>query len=145
MVHAMSNTNNTYIYQDIWRIFTRAGKDRQTNSQTNRQTNWMHKHFSTLLESVKNGEHWNKNCLKLVRKSSLTPFSEEEKSKSLFKRGKEKPLFDNLFDQKSYLATSWEYNFKKIFWEYLRKQWIQIYLRASSIECHSFGKNKHHF
>ena len=30
--------------------------DGQTDRQTDRQTNRMHKHFSTLLESVKNGE-----------------------------------------------------------------------------------------
>ena len=59
-VHSMSNINNMYQFQDIWRIFTRGRArtdrrtERRTDRQTNRQTNRMHKHFSTLLESVKN-------------------------------------------------------------------------------------------
>ena len=54
-VHAMSDMNNIYQFQDIWRIFTRvrARTGRRTDGQTGRQTNRMHKHFWTLLESVK--------------------------------------------------------------------------------------------
>ena len=50
-VHAMSDMNNIYQFHDIWRIFTRV------RARTDRQTNRMHKHFSTLLESVKKGTH----------------------------------------------------------------------------------------
>ena len=45
-VHAMSDMNNIYQFQDIWKIFTRV------RARSDRQTNRMHKHFSTLLESV---------------------------------------------------------------------------------------------
>ena len=47
MVHAISDMNNTYQFQEIWRIFTRV------RAWTDRPTKRMNKHFSTLLESVK--------------------------------------------------------------------------------------------
>ena len=55
-VHVILDMNNIFKFQNIWRIFTRvrACADGQTDRRTIRQTNRMHKHFSTLLESVKN-------------------------------------------------------------------------------------------
>ena len=51
-VHSTSNMNSKYKFKNIWRIFTtvRACIDGPTDRQTNR----MHKHFSFLLENVKN-------------------------------------------------------------------------------------------
>ena len=47
MIHAIRDMNNIYKLQNIRRIFTRVKEC--TDGHTNRK----HKHFSTLLESVK--------------------------------------------------------------------------------------------
>ena len=57
-VHAMSDKNNIYQFQDITKIFTRVRA--WTDGQTDKQTECI-KHFSTLLESVnKNRKNWKK-------------------------------------------------------------------------------------
>ena len=66
-VHAMSDINNIYQFQNIWRILTRVRA--WTYGQTDRQTNRMHKHFSTLLESVKNKNK--KNLYLTIFKQSI--------------------------------------------------------------------------
>ena len=50
-VHSASGMSNIFKFQDICRIFT--GVRACTDGQTDRQTNQIHKHFSTLLESFK--------------------------------------------------------------------------------------------
>ena len=44
---------NFKTFEDYLRELERAQTDRRTDRQTDRETNRMHKHFSTLLESVK--------------------------------------------------------------------------------------------
>ena len=51
--HSVVHLNNIYQFQDVWRIFKRTTAYK-TEGQIDRQLNWMHELYWTLLESVSN-------------------------------------------------------------------------------------------
>ena len=53
-VHSISDINNTCINFTTFEEYLRELEYAQTDGQTERQTNQMHKHFSTLSENVNN-------------------------------------------------------------------------------------------